>query len=156
VNNLNVASLVFAWVFAIGEVLANPFVVCREVRVDVPPQTFHDPFAGSNAVADNRTDVAPTRPDYSKGITDYAALARGTKTVFVWVAYRCPSSASQVVGVHRHCDNYLGITRPCVVVLKPRNGTELVRERVIEAKDCCASSLANALNPDFGAPRGGA
>lgn len=114
------------------------------------------------AISDGR--VASRPAEWIVGIPkeEYDALARGRQRVYIWVAYRCPSSASQVDGEHRFVTRYRDVNRPAVIVLRPQDGV-LIRDRVIEARDCCASTLLGAeiitqaqKQQFLAAPRGGA
>lgn len=118
------------------------------------------------AIAHSPAIVQPPAParntaDWSRGIPrEHWTIAEQSRPVFVWINYRCPSSADQVSGIHRHVTAMLINgrieTAPQVVIMRPDGRGWLVYERTVAARDCCASALSNAPQPAFAAPRGGA
>ena len=75
----------------------------------------------------------------------YQEAMRSGKTLYVWVDYRCPSSALQVGGLHFYAPEkrWRDVTGPAVVILKPRGDGWMGREKVVLAKDCCARELTS-------------
>lgn len=79
----------------------------------------------------------------------YRQAVATNQPLYVWVGYRCPSSADQLAGaLHVHLPiGWRGIAKPSVVVLRPSSPPDgwLRRMAVVDAKDCCAAELARAL-----------
>ena len=78
--------------------------------------------------------------------TDYGAAARRAVReglpLYVWVAYKCPSSANQIPeAVHVFLSEFEGSDEQRVVVGLPNGSGWLDEAGVVQAEDCCATAL---------------
>lgn len=102
-------------------------------------------FQADTAVAEQapRPPQAPAPPagsaDYSAA---YQSAVREGRTLYVWVGYKCPSSANQLSeAVHVFVDSFRGSTVQRVVVGVPDGVGGLDRVGEVLAPDCCAAEL---------------
>lgn len=93
--------------------------------------------------------TTPT-PGTAEFLTDYKTAAdlaaRERKLLYVWVAYKCPSSANQILdAVHVFVDRFQGDDRQRVVVAVPDGSGWLHLAGEVQAEDCCASELRRVV-----------
>ena len=93
-------------------------------------------------------EVAAPDPFY----TLYQQAVASRQPLYVWIDYRCPSSANQAGGLHFHAPGtrWRDVQGPAVVVLKPLAAAGwLGREKVVLARDCCAAALTSGLSAEL-------
>ncbi len=106
-----------------------------------------DPFAPSNKEMHSHDSMQePGVADFLDYATGRRKALREGKPLMVWVKYKCPSSANQILDVvHARADTLFGDSTQRVVVAVP-SGDDLVVLGEVSAPDCCATNLFAVLD----------
>lgn len=130
-------------------------LACSSALADVDYDAFSVKVAEQEPASGVR-DLPPTAADVMKDrmLRDYGEAsrkaAREGKTLYVWVAYNCPSSAVQLPeAIHCFVDSFQDDATQRVIVATPNGRGWLSLRGTVMAEDCCAATLRRTAEPEI-------